>query len=77
MATKQENADIAVLQDNMKEVKKTLERIEGKLDGLDAKYALKEDVKKLKWQTIPLTIIMSSVLTALVYYFISHVGGTQ
>jgi hypothetical protein len=87
MANKQENAEIAVLKTQMIEVKAELKDIkldqkEGflalgtKLDNLDSKYALKEDVKKLKWQTIPLTIIMTAVITALVYYFINtQIGG--
>jgi hypothetical protein len=85
MSTKAENAEIAVLQSQMIEVKSELKDIKleqkvgfsglnSKLDNLDSKYALKEDVKKLKIQTIPLTVITTAIITALIYYFINNVG---
>jgi hypothetical protein len=82
----EKNAEIAVLQAQMIDVKTELkdsrrEQKEGfdavfaKLDGLDSKYALKEDVKKLKWQTLPLTVLTTALITALIYYFVNSVSG--
>lgn len=71
MAT-QYGEDIAVLKDQMKDVKTALDRIEGKLDSSAAVYATKQELRTFKWMTVPLVIILTAVLTALVYYYLSH-----
>lgn len=91
MATKSENADIAVLQAEMKEVKATLQRIEIKLDGQGVNYVtqsafdtyktnIAEDLKGYKksqnWQKLFLAIA-TFVIGALVTYFFATIGGKQ
>lgn len=77
MATKSENADIAVLQEQMKgmtedmgDVKSDVKKI---LDRLDNSYVKKEEFRAFKWTTIPITIIVSVVLTFLVTFFLQNI----
>lgn len=64
--------DIAVLKDQMKDVKDALTRIEAKQDAAINTFATKAELKTFKWITVPLVIILSTVLTALVIYYLSH-----
>lgn len=64
--------DIAVLKDQMKDVKDTLVRIETKLDTGATTYATKQELRSFKWITVPVVIIVTAVLTGLVYFYLSH-----
>lgn len=66
MATKSNNAEIAVLQDWRSSVDKTLERIEAKIDDLDEKFAA-------KWvQSVVAGLIAAILLSFLgaLFYFV-------
>lgn len=64
--------DIAVLKDQMKDVKTALDRIETKLDNSAATYATKSELKTFKWVTVPLVTILTVVITFLVTYYLTH-----
>lgn len=77
MATKSENADIAVLQEQMKgmtedmtEVKATQKKI---LEKLDDSYVKKDEFRAFKWTTIPITVIVTVILTFLVTFFLQKI----
>lgn len=64
--------DIAVLKDQMKDVKDALIRIETKLDGGAATYATKQELRSFKWVTVPSVALTTAILTALVVFFFTH-----
>lgn len=73
MATVSENADIAVLQTEMKSVKDTVLRIETKLDTQTSMYVTRAEFmafKKQYWLSHTLTAVLTAVFTYLVVYFI-------
>lgn len=78
MATKSENADIAVLQTQMKTVQDAVMRIETKLDTQINTYVTKNEFDEYKksqnWQKVFLSV-GSLVVGALVAYFFSTIGG--
>lgn len=64
--------DIAVLKDQMKDVKSSQERMETKLDLVISNYATKAELRTFKIITIPLVIILTAVLTGLVAFYFAH-----
>lgn len=64
--------DIAVLKDQMKDVKSSQERMETKLDVVIANYATKAELRTFKVITIPMVIILTAVLTGLVAFYFAH-----
>lgn len=77
MATKSENADIAVLQAEMKSVKETLLRIEGKLDLQSTAYVNRSEFESYKKsQNVQkfFIAIVAIIIGALVTFFFTNVG---
>lgn len=76
MATKSENSDIAVLQDQMETVKTDLKTANDGIKAISAalseKYVRKEEFKSFKWITVPLVIIITAAITALVSFYFTH-----
>lgn len=73
MTTISENADIAVLQTEMKSVKDTVLRIETKLDTQTSMYVTRTEFMAFKrqyWLSHSLTAVLTAVVTYLVAYFI-------
>lgn len=67
--------EIAVLQSQMGEVLSQLKDINTKLDvqtNKDQTYATKGELRTFKWITVPLIIILTAVITALVSFYFSH-----
>lgn len=77
MATKSENADIAVLQEQMEGVKSDVTDVKADvktiLGRLDDSYVKKDEFRAFKWTTIPLTILVTVVLTFLVTFFFQKI----
>jgi primosomal protein N' len=77
MATKSENADIAVLQTQMANVEAAVRRIETKIDNQSNAYVTHSEFDSYKksqtWQKVSLGIA-SVIIGALVTYFFSTVG---
>lgn len=78
MATKSENADIAVLQTQMTsvesdvtDIKKDVKTI---LENLDTTYVKKNEFKAFKWTTIPITIVATVVITFLATSFLQSLN---
>lgn len=90
MASKSENAEIAVLQTQMTGVEQTVTRIESKIDTLGQSYVTVNDFTMLKsdfiafkkqyWLSHTLTALLTAAIISLIYYFVNggaakHVGG--
>lgn len=76
MATKSENAEIAVLQDQMVTMKADVNEVKTDVKAIRAalenRFVRKEDFKAFKWITIPLVILLSATITALVGFYVTH-----
>lgn len=64
--------DIAVLKDQMKDVKTALDRIEANLDLVIKTKADKTELRGFKFITVPTVILLTAILTALVGYYFTH-----
>lgn len=72
MLTKSENSEIAVLQNEMGNIKDIVKRIEHKLDSQVMTYVPREEFiafKKQWWLTHTMTALITAVLVALVYNY--------
>jgi hypothetical protein len=73
-----EQADIKVLQSQMKDVKADIETILGEIKDinqkLDDKYTTKEEFHAFKRIAMPATVFLTAVITALVMYFFTNIG---
>lgn len=73
MATKSENADIAVLQTEMKTMSDAVRRIETKLDMQNAVYVTRGEFDEFKKRWVMshlIAAIVPSILTGLVVHFL-------
>lgn len=68
--------------DNQRTQSSEFKELNNKLDNLLPTYATKDDIEKLKakntiqtWVTGSLSAILGSVLTFLVMYFVTDIGG--
>lgn len=81
MATKSENADIAVLQTQMESLdnrsKATEVKVDLILERLENTYAKKTELRTFKWIIVPLAVLLSTTLTFLVTFYFSHQATNQ
>lgn len=65
-----------MLQDQMDTVKSTLVEVRDDVKNiktsLEERYALKSELKSFKYVTIPLVILVTAIITGLVYYYLTH-----
>ena len=77
MATSSENADIAVLQSQMKILMDTANRVETKLDQINQTYVTREEFAEFKkrwFLSHTLAAGAGSVITGVVIYILTHMG---
>lgn len=78
MATQSENADIAVLQTEMRTLKDAALRIETKLDAFNAMFVTRGEFNAFKrqyWLSHSMTAIITAAITGLVLYFLKVKGA--
>jgi cytoskeletal protein RodZ len=78
LASKSENAEIAVLQSQMEDQTRLLHELKTSVDtikdSLESKYATKEELKSFRRFALPATIIITAVITSLVAFFFANIG---
>lgn len=71
-----DNRDIAVLQEQMGTVKSDVTEIKGDvkeiIKTLEDTYVKKSEFQQFKWIAVPGTIIVTAVITSLVYFFFTN-----
>ncbi|MDL2342300.1 MAG: hypothetical protein QFB87_04465 [Patescibacteria group bacterium] len=79
--TKSINPEIAVLQDQMNNVKDTLNEVRGDVkaikDALDERFVRKEEFKTFRIVTLTTSVFITAIVTALVYFFISTISKSS
>lgn len=73
MATVSENADIAVLQSEMRTVKDATLRIETKIDAYNTIFVTRNEFNAFKrqyWLSHSMTALITAAISGLIFYFL-------